>query len=294
MNGQKLTTTEVFISSDCNDGYLTWHTYNICLQSAPSFTPHTTVSVGLYALELRGSFPCLFFKESGSATFRIDEMNAAMSFTFVLSLLSIPFWRCIHADAGFGDLSGTFTLEPELGGLKFCTKDLRVDAIGNEVTGLKFDGNETVCSIGNLMFGQRKWSPLNSTRSNAMGISLWLINGDANCDRKTVQFLYHRPLKTISIDMLGFEENVTFRRQELYLSIWQPRVSSCIYKSDKPALVPAPISVEGEAEGKVESQEQTVTTVWDWLGPLFALIITLITAAFVTCRSCCGQKLTHT
>lgn len=214
-------------------------------------------------------------------------MNVVICSTFIL------LWRCIHGDAGFGDLSGTFTREPELSGLKFCSKDLRIEAIGNEITKLAFDNNVTVCISGNLMFGQRKWAPVNSSQSVALGISLWLINGDAKCDGNNVSFVFHRPLKTLSMHMLGFTKNVTFRRQELYLSIFQPSVSSCIYKSDKPPLVPAPISVEGEVEEKDEPDKETATAIWDWLGPITALFITLITAAFVTCRSCCRTESTH-
>jgi len=205
---------------------------------------------------------------------------------------------CIYADVGYEDLPGKYLVEPEVSGLRFCEKELRIEAKGNTITDMVFGENDRVCGRGNLTMRERRYSP-DHDLVNILGRILSLEGPRVTCDGVDVSLLLIRPSVTHQWSPIGFEKNHTYVQDELYLTIYEIYGPSCEYKGIKdvpvdpstlPSIVPQSAGSPGEQIEVQTKKKKTPIPLWYWLGPFLvavALITSIISVAFATGKLRC-------
>lgn len=216
----------------------------------------------------------------------------------ILSLTLVLLFHRIHADASYDDLNGSFTLVPKWKGWEFCSRKLQIEANGNIITKMVFNENETVCSTENLYF--KKKSDSSQHQKAKEGVYLLSTNRTV-CDGFSVMMKMRNTLQPYSRDPLGGPtgDRITLTPKLAYLSIFIPKDTSCIYKSDMPASSPSPVPSLSPLPVPKKPQapaptKKTSKPVWVWLGPVIGAILAVILAgiclALVKDRLCFGPK----
>jgi len=184
----------------------------------------------------------------------------AQFFTLLLICASIS--TVVQADFENKRISGTYTLQARWKGTQSCSDKSRIEADGNEITGIifNFDGDE--CSAQKLDLAEKITSD----------IFLEVKEGNAKCEGIKV---------AVSLRNSSRTTRTNFLPKELHTSFYRPGDSedyACVYEADSVTMSqsPSPITkthagvskyIQNKLEVSIDDEPYAVR-VLDWLIPV--------------------------